>query len=325
MISSHDLFVSVVLSAHNDARWLPEAIESTLGQSHTEFELLLIDDGSTDETLTIMEQYARQDARIRVISHENWGLARALNDGIRQARAEWVARMDADDVMLPSRLERQLVFVQEHPQIAVASCLNYLISETGDVVWQRAAARFTTPEAVNEAVRNGELIQIWHSSAILRRAAVLAVGGYRPEFSLTEDGDLWNRLLDAGYQVLEQPEFLQKFRLHPGSVSAANRRLQQAQVRWIGLCVKRRRRGLPEPTWDEFLAYEAAQPFIERLNRRRLDRAQADMYFATAAYARGNLRRAARLQASSLALDPVKGARQTIPRVWRGVRATLRG
>lgn len=319
------MFVSVVLSAHNDARWLPEAIESTLGQSHTDFELLLIDDGSTDDTLAVMERYARRDARIRVSSQANRGLARSLNVGLAQARAEWVARMDADDVMLPNRLERQLAFVQEHPQVAAASCLNYLINEAGDVFWQRASARFTTPQAVQEARRNGELIEIWHSSAILRRDVVLAVGGYRPEFSLTEDGDLWNRLLDAGYQVLEQPEFLHKFRIRRQSVSAANRRLQQAQVRWIKLCVKRRRRGLPEPTWDEFLAFERAQPALKRLNRMRTDRAHEGMYFAATAYAQGDLRGTARLLATALALAPVTGARQTAPRVWRGVNAALRG
>lgn len=318
------MFVSVVLSAHNDARWLPEAIESTLGQSHTDFELLLIDDGSTDATPAVMEQYAQRDARIRIISHENWGLARSLNDGLAQARAEWVARMDADDVMLLNRLERQLAFVQEHPQVAVASCLGYLISETGATVWQRAEARFTTTQAVNEAVRNGELIQIWHSSAILRRDAVLAVGGYRPEFSLTEDGDLWNRLLDAGYQVLEQPEHLQQFRLHSQSVSAANRRLQQAQVRWIRLCVKRRRRGLPEPGWEEFLAFERSQPALSRLNRLRLDRAQEHMYLATALYAQGERVRAAQRFATSVTLDPVLGARNTAPKVRRGLEAVVR-
>jgi glycosyltransferase involved in cell wall biosynthesis len=272
-----------------------------------------------------MERYARRDARIRIISHANWGLARSLNDGLAQAQADWVARMDADDVMLPNRLERQLAFVQEHPQVAVASCLGFLISETGETVWQRAAARYASPEAVQTAVADGELVQIWHSSAILQREAVLAVGGYRPEFSLTEDGDLWNRLLDAGYQVLEQPEYLQKFRVRRQSVSAANRRLQQAQVRWIRLCVKRRRRGLPEPTWEEFLAFERAQPALTRLNRLRLDRAQEHLYVATAAYAQRERARTARLLAASLALDPVTGARQTAPKVWRGLQAALRG
>ncbi|MBI5094602.1 MAG: glycosyltransferase family 2 protein [Candidatus Hydrogenedentes bacterium] len=108
--------VSVVMSVYNGERYLAEAIESILGQTYRDFEFIIIDDGSTDESLKIVEGYASRDNRIRLVSRPNRGLAAALNDGIEIARAPIIARMDADDVSLPKRFEKQMLYMAQHPE-----------------------------------------------------------------------------------------------------------------------------------------------------------------------------------------------------------------
>jgi len=112
---------TVIMPAYNAERYLAEAIESVLGQTWKDFELIILDDGSRDRTLEIAQSYALRDSRVRVESHTNMGIAPTLNLGLALSESEWVIQMHADDVMMPNRIERQLAFVAEHPELAVAS------------------------------------------------------------------------------------------------------------------------------------------------------------------------------------------------------------
>ena len=102
--------VSVVIPVHNGERYLSQAIESVLAQTHRDLELLIVDDGSTDGSRAVAERFARRDARVRVLAQPNRGVAGAGNRGLEEARCEWVARLDADDVFLPGKLKRQVAF-----------------------------------------------------------------------------------------------------------------------------------------------------------------------------------------------------------------------
>src|SRR4051812_44688990 len=128
--------VSILMPAYNAERYVAEAVASVLAQTHRDFELLAIDDGSTDGTLGILQSFAATDPRVRILSHENTGMGRALNAALERCRHEWVARMDADDVMVPDRLERQLAFVAERPGLVVCSTLVRYIDEGGSVIGQ---------------------------------------------------------------------------------------------------------------------------------------------------------------------------------------------
>ena len=103
--------------AYNAGRYVAEAVESILAQTYTDFEFLIIDDGSTDRTLKVLKQYAARDPRIHLVSRPNRGLVATLNEGLALARAEFIARMDADDIALPHRFERQIAYMREHPDI----------------------------------------------------------------------------------------------------------------------------------------------------------------------------------------------------------------
>jgi len=114
-----DVKVSIVMSVYNAQKYLDEAIESILNQTYSNFEFIIINDGSTDKSLEIIENYAKKDSRIIVINRENKGLIYSLNEGIRKANGKYIARMDADDISLPQRLEKQVEFMEKNKNIGI--------------------------------------------------------------------------------------------------------------------------------------------------------------------------------------------------------------
>ncbi len=276
--------ITVIMPVFNEERFLAEAIESVLAQSWRDFELIILDDGSLDRTLEIAQSYARRDPRVRVESHANIGVAPTLNKGLELSASEWVVVMHADDVMMPNRIERQLAFVAEHPELAVASSWVKHINSRGRVI-ARDNSRLLTHEAVEKLYRANELIGFSHPAAILRKSAVQAVGGYRPQLRVNEDIDLWNRLLEPGYKILVQPEYLLHYRIHAGSASIARARFIRQQLRWIKECMVRRRRGEAEISWEEYLRFRRALPWYVRANEQRRDTAKVLYKAATIQFA----------------------------------------
>jgi len=266
--------ISVVMPAYNAVPFISEAIESVLAQTYRDFELIVVNDGSTDRTLNIVEKYAAQDERIKVYTHANMGTAPTLNRGIELASGEWVFLMHADDRMRRNRLERQLDFIARHPELAVVSSLVRHIDSKGRVIG-KDNSRLTTPEAVEKVVSANELIGISHPAVAFRKSAVLAVGGYRQAFWPAEDTDLWNRLAEKGYKVLVQPEYLLDYRMHGNSASISRARLTRTKARWLKECMLYRRAGKAEPDWETFLASLRSAPLLTRLNRGRKDLAKA--------------------------------------------------
>jgi glycosyltransferase involved in cell wall biosynthesis len=272
--------ISVVMPAFNAERFLPEAIESVLAQTWKGFELIILDDGSWDSTREIAQSYALRDSRVRVESHANMGIAATLNKGLALSTGEWVVQMHADDVMMPNRLERQLAFVAEHPELAAASSWIEHINAEGKVI-ASGNSPLVTHAAVQKVFIANELIGVSHSACILRKSAVQAVGGYREQFRVNEDIDLWSRLLEHGYKILVQPECLLEYRIHAGSASIARARTIYQQLHWVKDCMLRRRRGEQEVSWPEFVCLCRNRPWYARLNAERKDMAKV-LYKAAA-------------------------------------------
>src|SRR5215217_7502095 len=167
--------VSVLLPAYNAERFVAAAVRSVLAQTHGDFELLAIDDGSTDRTREILQMLAEEDSRVRVISHPNYGMGRSLNEALEAARHDWVARMDADDLMMPNRLERQLAFLAERPHVVVASSLVHYVDEDGNVIGKNTSA-FTDPARVQEAVARNWVVGFHHPAVMMKKSVVRDVG-----------------------------------------------------------------------------------------------------------------------------------------------------
>ena len=276
--------VSVVMPAYNAAQFISQAIESVLSQTCRDLELIVVNDGSTDGTLEIAERYAQLDGRIRVFTQPNAGTAPTLNRGLDLASDEWVFIMHADDRMQPNRIERQLAFIAEHPELAVASSLVRHIDRNNRVIGKDNSKLFTY-DSINKLVSANELIGFNHPAVALRKSAVQAVGGYRQEFWPAEDIDLWNRLVEKGYKVLVQPESLLDYRMHGNSASISRARLTCTKVRWLKDCMVRRRSGKPELDLKSFLLIQRSTPLLTRLNRERKDFAKIFYKAAVSHYA----------------------------------------
>jgi glycosyltransferase involved in cell wall biosynthesis len=276
--------ISILMPAYNEERFIAQAIESVLAQTWKDFELIILNDGSQDSTLEIAESYARLDSRIRVESHPNTGIAPTLNKGFALAANEWVAMIQADDLMMPNRLERQLVFLSTHPELDVAAGWCKHINSEGKVI-AKGKSPLVTLDAVNKLYTVNELVVVNSSTAIVRKQAVLDVGGYRSQFRVNEDVDMWNRLLERGYRILVQPEYLAKYRIHAGSVSIGKARWIRQQVHWVKDCMLRRRSGQEELSWNEYCRFRRTLPWYVRANSWRKDTAKVFYKAATFQFA----------------------------------------
>ena len=232
--------VSVLMPVHNAERYLADAVGSILAQSFTDFEFLIIDDGSTDRSRVILERHAARDARIRLTSRPNTGYTVALNQLLGLARGELVARMDADDIALPQRLARQVAFLQANPDVVCVGSAVHFIDAAGRLL--RPGHPAMDDAEIQARVLTGDCA-LNHPSVMMRRAAVEAVGGYRPEFEPAEDLDLWLRLGEVG-RLVNLPEVLMHYRQHAASFSEQYQRLQleRSAGAVLDAC---RRRGLP--------------------------------------------------------------------------------
>jgi glycosyltransferase involved in cell wall biosynthesis len=236
--------ISVLMPVYNAERYLAEAVESILAQTFTDFEFLIIDDGSTDSTPAMLRSYAERDARIRlVVRRENFKLVRTLNELIGMAQGEFVARMDADDIALPHRFERQVAFLREHPEVVVAGSRVDCIDPEGAILRQFGTEE--THEAIDRAHLAAQGQTIVHPAVMIRSEVLKAIGGYRTEFTFAEDFDLWLRLAEAG-RVTNIPEVLLKYRVHASSWGYTYQHRQSALMNQAvrDACA---RRGIPEP------------------------------------------------------------------------------
>ena len=252
--------VSVVLPIFNGQPYLTGAIESLLSQTLTDFEIIAVDDGSTDQSLAILSRFARRDSRLRVIMRKNTGIETALNEGIDAARSEFIARMDSDDVACPDRLQNQLAFMQAHDRVVLLGGAYRLIDGVG-----RYLATLTPPAdnpSLQELALSGRN-PFCHPLVMMRREAVLRAGGYREDLPAAEDLDLWLRLGEIG-ELACIPEVLLSYRLHAHSISE---RRQQMQIDNMRIACERAwaRRGIQR----EFKGDDPWRPTAARDSRHR--------------------------------------------------------
>jgi glycosyltransferase involved in cell wall biosynthesis len=305
----------VLMPAYNAEHYIGPAIESVLAQTVRDLELLVIDDGSKDGTLAVAQAYAKRDPRVRVITQPNAGIAPTLNRGLETlAGHEWVFLMHADDLMMPNRLERQSAFVAANPDLAVASSLVYYVNGTGATIGH-GRSPFTDPKAVQAAVDRAEMIAFNHPACALKRQAVLDAGGYRQEFWPAEDCDLWARLVERGHRVAVQDEYLLKYRLHGASASISRARLMQQKTLWLERCIKARRAGDAEPTWDQFQLERRQLSWPTRLNQSRQELGRTFYQAAIHHVSTGNYARLIPALAAAAALEPGLVLSRVLPRL----------
>lgn len=219
--------VTVLLPVYNGETYLLEAIESILNQTFTDFEFLIIDDGSTDNTWDILNKF--NDSRIRLIkNNQNMGITKTLNKGLQLARGNYVARMDADDICFPERLQRQKAFLDDNLNFAMVGSWIEVIDEVG-----RKIKRINFP-IVSYCLRWRLLYTntFVHSAVMFRKNAVLDIGGYLDNYRHAEDYDLWSRL-STHWKVANIPAVLVSWRSCRESVSVKNANKQKEKTEQI--------------------------------------------------------------------------------------------
>lgn len=222
--------ISVVMGAYNGSLLLRESVDSILSQEGVQFELIIVDDGSTDDTKNILSQYADRDARIRVITQENQGLTRALIKGCAAAQGEYIARQDVGDISHPCRLYLQKEALDANQELAFVSCWTEFCGPQWEFLYLvKGTGLAATPvNIISETEKNGTIDgPTCHPSVMFRAETYARAGGYRAEFRWGQDWDLWHRLAELGkFQTLEQS--LYRARLLPDSISSYNKHLQTA-------------------------------------------------------------------------------------------------
>jgi glycosyltransferase involved in cell wall biosynthesis len=235
--------VTVLMPVYNADRFVKQTVESVLAQTFRDFEFLIINDGSTDRSLDILQDFANRDPRIRLVSRPNTGYVAALNEGLEKARGEFVARIDADDLADPRRLELQVARMRAEPQLVALGSNAWAMDEDG-----RMLGDYDVP-LTHEEIEANHLkgsSSIHHPAVMLRPEAVKRVGGYRRQFMPCEDFDLWLRLGEVG-RLANLPEKLLTKRLMAGSAVASNLAKQEKLVKEIVGETWRRRALAGEP------------------------------------------------------------------------------
>ncbi len=215
------MLVSIVMAVYNGKRFLSEALDHVLSQTYSNLEVIIVNDGSTDSTKTILD--AIDDKRVKVIHLEkNQGAANALNIGIREAKGSWIAIQDADDNSYPTRIEEQVKYIFEHPQLVGVGTLVKCISGSPDVSrgllkgLTKARNSFVSRKQIRKKIYSG--CPLTHSSVMFCKDVFLEVGGYNSDFKIAYDYDLWLRLLEKG-EMENVPKVLLQYRIHSESLS----------------------------------------------------------------------------------------------------------
>lgn len=225
MTDNQSVPVSVLLPVHNGEKYISKAMASILSQTFHNFELIVIDDGSSDETLAILKNYECIDTRIRLISRENKGIIATLNEGIDIARGKWLVRMDADDIALPNRIERLLYWV-EHTGADIAGSWVQFFGSFDRRIWKGYQS--------DEAIKVDMLFKcpFVHPSVIIRSELAKQLK-YDPNSEKAEDYDLWVRAAISGWKMINVPEVLLKYRKHNAQVSITSANKQQLMTEVI--------------------------------------------------------------------------------------------
>lgn len=224
--------VSIVMPVWNGEKYLTEAVDSILKQTFGDFEFIIVDDGSQDATITIIESY--KDERIRLLRLEHGGIVKALNAGVAHAQASWIARQDADDVSLPDRIENLIALARRRSNAVLVYSDIELIGKRASLKQPRLAR---TRALV--ATKMCWHCPIAHSAVMFSKAAFEKAGGYWESQRHAEDFGLWGRMIELG-EFAAVPERLLQLRLHEESISVKKAELQSELTRQIAMAHARR-------------------------------------------------------------------------------------
>ncbi|MBB3161070.1 glycosyltransferase involved in cell wall biosynthesis [Rhizobium laguerreae] len=224
--------VTILMATHNDEPFIEAAVRSILDQSFCDFDFLIIDDASTDATPSILTSLAEEDPRIKILRlSQNVGLAAALNKGLRSTTSPLIARMDGDDISDPNRLQVQLNYLRQHPEVDVVGSYARDMDELGVLTGRLRKV----PVSTTDTKRLVWCDPVIHPSAVFHREKILSLGGYDPRLRRRQDYDLWFRAIKAGLIIANIPQPLIDYRVRSGAGRISlSRSWDQVKIGWRG-------------------------------------------------------------------------------------------
>jgi glycosyltransferase involved in cell wall biosynthesis len=279
---SKEVQISVVMSVFNEFESLPETLDSVLCQDGVNFEFIVVNDGSSDGSLAVLKDHAARDKRLKILNQENRGLTRSLIRGCKEGQGQFIARQDAGDISLPCRLKIQLAAFEANPDAVMVSCGTRFKGPEGEHLYQ---VQQTTKEA--DAALHSSDPEILHGpshhgSTMFRRKAYLQAGGYRSQFKVAQDLDLWTRLVELGRHEVVQ-EILYETVLRPGCISSRMRRLQAATTEVIAECIRLRAACEDDGAFVEQISLDDSD--VAKIDQQKAD---AEFCYFIASCLRGN-------------------------------------
>lgn len=268
-----DSLVSVLLPIYNGFPYLPKTIESILAQTEERWILYAINDGSTDESADYLN--GLDDPRIVVIHQENRGLSETLNVGLQRCQTKYVARMDADDECLPIRFEKQVAWLESHPDVGL---LGSQVCRMGTVRSDSGSNLPTEHDDILAALIAGQHA-ICHPAIMCRKEGFDQIGGYRQ--CLGEDWDIFLRFGEK-WKLANHPDCLLKYRYHGGSINGARMGELRKRIRYYTECYRLRIANQDEISYEEFEETERRQGFFRRLLQKTEDISRARYHSAVA-------------------------------------------
>jgi glycosyltransferase involved in cell wall biosynthesis len=254
--------VCVVMPVYNAMPYLTEAVASIIGQTYKDFIFLIIDDGSTDGSYEFLQSI--RDQRVVLVKQNRRGPGEAMNRALEICEAPFLARMDADDVSDPRRLERQVALLESNPKIAACSCNCYYIDEQGNVIGTSTVP--ISPTIIRWEIRLG-LRGLIQGATCFRVESLRAISGYRPHFQRAEEVDVFLRLAEK-YELGNCKEFLYRIRLRRDSYSVSNTFLNSLYAKYALYCHHLRTKGKPEIEFIEFVRSRSFQAIVKRMQAR---------------------------------------------------------
>jgi len=294
--------ISILMPAYNAGPFIGEAIASILAQTQRNFELIVIDDGSTDASVETVRKYEAADSRVRLIVNEsNKGISQSLNIALGKAEGAWIGRMDADDLSVPVRLERMLEAAAKAPEVVLWGSYARAMSCAGRPL-HRVALGPTTEEQFLRLKRRCENILVLHGTWLARRDILIASGGYDARFDGLEDFEFLGRIQQFG-SLRTLPEELLFYRLHPSNTSSTRVVRQQQLMRFLSARNRARRAG-HDLTLEAYLAELDCRPALVKRLAAMTDVGRVHYRNATLYLAEHRYGAAATSAVQALALNP---------------------
>lgn len=256
--------ISVIMPAYNAEKYIASAIESILNQTYQAFELIIVDDGSTDSTVGIIRSYMENDSRIRLIQNEHGGANKARNTAIDAAQYEWIACLDADDVAYPERFEKQIAYLDANPDVVVLGSYMHQINVEGKIIGTIQIGP-TSVDAFNAMDRARQVAIITNPTAIFSREIAIKVGCYDERLTAAQEIELWDRMSEFGALVVI-PEPLIQYRLH-GNSTSVNKFFDQRMYQEYITARHRARLAGHTLELEEYVRDYREKPLLQRLMR----------------------------------------------------------